>query len=85
MRMAVPFSMQNAHKKRKIVVLSCPQLSFKMKKATGGYFGQLHKIQFRIRKKDLKNVNINKIQIIPFCRIPQIDYLCRKKDAIEPI
>ena len=41
MRMAVPFSMQNAHKKRKIVVLSCPQLSFKMKKTTGDNFGQL--------------------------------------------
>ena len=41
MRMAVPFIMQNANKKRKIVVLSCPQLSFKMKKTTGDNFGQL--------------------------------------------
>ena len=30
MRMAVPFSMQTAHRKRKIVVLSCPKLSFKI-------------------------------------------------------
>ena len=29
-----PLSMQNAHRKRKIVVLSCPKLSFKMKKTT---------------------------------------------------
>jgi len=41
MRMAVPFIMQNAHRKRKIVVLSCPKLSFKIKKTTGDNLKQL--------------------------------------------
>ena len=60
MRMAVPFIMQNAHKKRKFVVLSCPKLSFKIKKTTGDNFEQLinneettlHQVERTQEKKD---------------------------------